>query len=348
VKVQPVSSPAAIQQAPSNESALKAKAVAAFQGQQSNSNHSAQINQNAVAVEDLSAITGGHKDPSVTHEDAPGATQADPPATTPPAQAEDPAIARQFAQIARQERALRAKVQQQDQALKAREAQLAAREAELQAKQPDLSKYIPREQVKAEVFDLIEKGEVTYDEITQRLMNPAQRDPRMEATLQKMQAKIQELEAKNEAANKNYVENQTQAYQAAVKQIRSDVNQLVYTDPNFETIKATGSAKDVVELITQTYDKDGILLSVEDAAQQVEDYLTEEALKLTRIEKIQKKLQQNARLATASSSQTKSPQQSSNSGQTQPGMKTLTNASTSTRKLSARERALLAFRGELK
>jgi hypothetical protein len=73
----------------------------------------------------------------------------------------------------------------------------------------------------------------------------------------------------------------------------------------------------------------------------VEDYLVDEAVKLANIGKIKK------RLSTAPAVPAKTEKQTPTNKQPQT-MKTLTNATASTRQLSARERALLAFKGELK
>jgi hypothetical protein len=80
-------------------------------------------------------------------------------------------------------------------------------------------------------------------------------------------------------------------------------------------------------------------MSVEEAAQQVEDYLADEAFKLSRLGKIQKRVQQAA--------QPKVLQKTQAAQQTQTQMKTLTNATSSTRKMSSRERAILAMEGKL-
>lgn len=347
MKLTPVPSPAAIQQAPDQSQNLKARAVEAFNKASTPTppaNHSAQLNQNAISPEDMGAIQAHEsraQEETIPLAEVVETLKAEP--VEPKEQ--DPALSRQFAQLARQERAIRQQKQQQDQVFKTREAQLQAREQELANKQPDMSKYIPRDQLKSEILDMVARGEVPYEEITQQMLNPTQRDPRVEANIKRLEDQIKRLESQNEEARKSYADNQNQAYQSAVKQIETDVRALVKSDPNFETIKVTGSAKDVVELITQTYDKDGVLLTVEEAAQQVEDYLTEEALKLTQIGKIKKRMQQNQQLATGSPVQ-KSLQQTQ-SAQQQP-MKTLTNAAASSRKLTARERALLAFKGELK
>jgi hypothetical protein len=301
------------------------------------------VNQNNISPEEMSAIIPKSRqlDEIVESEAAsPADTEV---ASQPPKVEPDPALSRQFAQLARQEKALRAKVHAQEQAFKAKEAAFAAREAELTSKQPDLSKYISRDQLQSEVLNMIDRGDVSYDEVAQRMLNRQPSNPQVDAQISRLQAKIDQLEQQSEQSKKAVAEQQTQSYQAAVKQIRNDVNKLVFTDPAFETIKATRSIDDVVELITRTYEKDGQLLSVEEAAEQVEEYLVAETLKLTNVEKIKKRLGLNA---TAQSSKTQPPK--SQEQQTQPTMKTLTNSTSSSRKLSAKERAILAFKNELK
>ena len=95
-------------------------------------------------------------------------------------------------------------------------------------------------------------------------------------------------------------------------------------------------SKKVVRLITQTYDKDGVLMTVEQAADEVENYLVEENYSMaSKISKIKKRLQESA--TTEKTGQTQQTQR----------MNTLTNASASTRKLSSKERAILAFKGQI-
>lgn len=347
MKVQPIASPHAMTQTQNttNNTAARAKAIALIAG----ATQPAQAivpNQNAISPEEVGALKHATTGQSSTNEEVAVSTEI--PADSVLADEldkkpeQDPALSRQFAQIARQERALRAKAQQQDAAFKAKEAALAAREAELAAKQPDLSQYIPKDRIKQDFLGVMAEEGVSYDALTQQILNQQPKDPRVEATISRLESKIKALEEQNNANKQSAQEQQTQAYQAAVKQIRMDVNSLVDSDPNFETIKATRSTKDVVDLITQTYDKDGILLSVEDAAQQVEDYLVEEAMNLTKIGKIKKKL------GMTSSTPPKPAATPNKSADTKQPMKTLTNAASSSRQLSARERALLAFKGELK
>lgn len=362
MKVTPVHSPHAIAQAQSTGTnpEARARAIAKLTGGNTtntpkaaqpaiNAQVEAVANPNQVSLEELSAV----KAPTQTTEtivestdsiEATAAETTDAPETTKEEQPKvDPTLSRQFAQLARQEKALRAKAQQQAQEFKQREEAIKAREAALSQTKPDLSNYIPKDTLKTDPLRVLADAGLSYEELTQQILTQQPRDPRTEAHIVRLEAKLADLEAKAETSAKTYQEQQQQQYQQAVKQITMDVKQLVSKDPNFETIKSTNSIKDVVELIETTYKEDGHLMTVEEAAQEVEEYLVEEAMKLTNIDKIKK------RMAAANASKPKSEVKTpATQTQTQPTMKTLTNATASQRQLSPRERAELAFRGELK
>lgn len=344
MKIQAIASPADIK--PAAPSDAKSRAVAAFNNAQTQQQvGTPPVNQNAISSEELGAILPPKQEASPdTSTEVVEATEDTSAPTPPKEEPKDPALSRQFAQLARQERALRAKAQQQNEAFKAREAQLTAREAELTTKNTRFnpSDYVSKAQLKADPLSALNDAEVSYESLTQQILNQQPTDPRVLNTISRLENKIKQLEESAETGQKTYAEHQQAQYQAAVKQIKQDAKHLVYTDPEFETIKATGSVNDVVDLIIKTHEKDGIVLSVEEAAKEVENYLVEEAFKLTQVGKIKK------RMAAANASQTKPGTKTPDTKeQTQP-MKTLTNAVSSARKLSAKERAILAFKGELK
>jgi len=114
----------------------------------------------------------------------------------------------------------------------------------------------------------------------------------------------------------------------------------VLSDPNsYEAIRKTNSIKDVVDLIEETFKEDGTILSVEEACREVEDHLVEKLSSYSsQISKIQQRMKANAR---------PSQQQQANTTQQRAPKPTLTNSVSSSKKLSAKERAVLAFRGEL-
>lgn len=349
MKVIPVQGAGQVQDKSTPESTRTAKAVAAFKAGTSSydktTNSTAQEHPvrdaNNVSVEELGAIKAQVAvdiDKS-THEEATEET-----VEAPIAPKVDPRQ-QEFDKLARQERAFRSKIQQQEQALKAREAAIAAREAELTAKNTEYSsdRYVSVEDFKTDPLAVMAKTGLSYDQLTEQLLNQPQRDPRMEATIKKLEAKIQSLESANETSQKTYQEREEANYQAAVRQISQDAKALIKSDPiAFEAISKTGSVSDVVELITETYNKDGIVLSVEDAAKQVEDYLVEEGFNtVSKIDKIKKRMQANAQPAASE----KTPNPTNKQPQT---MKTLTNSVGAQKPLSVRDRAIAAMEGRLK
>lgn len=251
-------------------------------------------------------------------------------------EAEKP-ISSQFAVLARKEKAVRAKTQE----LRAKEAELATREAALKS-QPeqkvDTSKFISIEQLQESPVEALLRAGITYEQITQMVLNQPQVDPATKVMMDQLKAQIQELKDANESSKKSAVEQQSAAYKQAVEGIRRDAQQLVKSEPDtYEMIASTGSVDDIVSLIEHTFKTDGILISTEEAAREIEEYLLEEAYKLANAKKIQKRL--------APAKQEAEKQELDNK---QPQMKTLTNAVGSSRPLSARERAVLAFEGKLK
>lgn len=335
MKTIPVASPHAVaptQQNPQKAADARARAVAKM------SAGPISVDQNNISPEEVSAVRP-HKIEAQPDQIDTNSSVEDTPAPKAPEKTEETQLSTQMQMIVRRERALRAKAQKQQQDFQARQDQLKAKELELKAQEQQYKDgYVSKQTLKNQTLQALMDAGVTYEELTNQILNQPALDPRTESTINRLEAKIKSLEEANEQGKKAQVDQQTAQYQAAVKQIRQDVIGLVNSDPTFETIKATRSVSDVVELITKTYDEDGIVMSVEEAAQQVEDYLVEEATRLAKLSKIQKRLTPAAKPAS---------QQTQGQKQSQP-MKTLTNATSSTRQLSARERALLAFKGELK
>lgn len=280
---------------------------------------------------------------SVSDEALPEAPVEEPKATE---TAPDP-LSSQYAILARKEKALRAKQQQQEQAIKAREEALAAREAEIaRAGEQYKSGYIKADTLKNNPLQALAEAGISYDDLTQQILNQGSVDPRVNAQFEALQAEIKAL--REEKAKEREAQNsqQTEAYNRAVAKIAADTKKLVFTDPAYEMIKATNSVNDVVELIKEHHKETGEVLSVEEAAQQVEDYLVEQAIKLTKAEKIRKQFESVAPKQVEAAKPQTPASPPAQAKQTQPQIKTLTNANTAPRKLSARERAHLAFKGE--
>lgn len=246
-------------------------------------------------------------------------------------------LSSQYAILARKEKAIRLR----DQQLKAREAAIKASEEAAKApKAPsfDETKYVSKEKLSQDPFSVLTEMGLTYDQLTEFALNgPKPKEIELMNEIKSMRDELKALKGDTESTRKTFQEYQEQNEKHGINELTKRATTLIDTNPEFETIKETGSIGDVVELIKQTLKEDGVLLTVEEAAQQVEDYLVEEALKLARIKKIQQKL-----APKAPAEGQKLTDQSKKSE-----LKTLTNSVGTSRQLSARERALLAFEGKL-
>lgn len=187
----------------------------------------------------------------------------------------------QFAALARKEKALRIEAQK----LKS---ERDAWKIEQDKNKFNTDDYIPKDRIKNEAINVLIENGFSLDQIAQMTLNYNDRqDPRYSS----LQAKIQELEGKTNKFESKFTEQQQNDREQAINQIRNEAKILIDSDPTYETIKAAGRIESVVKHIQQTYDEDGILLSVEEAAKEVEDLLVEEAMKLASLSKIKQRLQ---------------------------------------------------------
>lgn len=310
------------------------RAIRSFQDS-ANSQQTAVKNPSSVSVEELSAIKAPAK---LSGQE----NTVEAPTSTAPAETRAPEepLSSQFAALARREKAARAKAAQQSAELEAAKSALRAQEEALKARELEYSsKYVAKDSFQQDPLKALTDAGLSYDQITEMLLNQAQAptNPAYDRTIAELKSQIAELKAHSTDARKLIEDRDVQARTQAVNQIQADVNKLVFTDPAFETIKATGQGKEVVRLIEETFDKEGVLMSVEEAAQAIEDYLVEEMYQaVSKSEKVRKRLQ----TVSAPQSQKQTPPSSNNQ------LKTLTNSVGSNRQLSAKERAILAFKGE--
>jgi hypothetical protein len=227
----------------------------------------------------------------------------------------------QFAALARKEKAIRLEVQK----LKLEREAVKAEQEKYKSKD-----YVPRERITKETLAVLSEAGLSHDQVANLLLtNPEgqQQDP----MVAKLMARIEELEGKTTKVETDFKDQQSKAYDQAVTQIRNDAKILIDSDPAYETIKATGKQESVVEHIKRTFAEDGILLSVEDAAKEVEELLVEEAMKMAGLNKVKQRLQPPP-------AEPQKPQQVNR--QQQP-IKTLTHdlsASTTKQSLSAKDR----------
>lgn len=331
-------------------SSARDRAIAALMGNSPNAKPPVP-NASSVSVEEMGALQTSQNRQDDTSVTASETVESKPTPAPEKQSTEDKGLSSRYAQLARKEAALRKQAQAQEQALKAREAEMrAAIEAEVRSKLEGeyQSKYIPKDRFAQDAWAALQDAGLNYDEITKLALNPPQElHPTVKAQLQRLEAEIKATREQQETLRKQSEEAQTATYQQAIQQIRSDVSNLVKTSPDdYEAIRAYKQESEVVKLIEDTFNEDHILLTVEEAAAEVEKYLTENLENAFKLKKFQNRFKSESQ----SSAQEASANQKQESSQQQPAEKkpTLTNQVGTQRKLSARERAILAMRGELK
>lgn len=295
-------------------------------------------NANRISPEEVSAVMTktqisseelGHMDTNETL-----AEQAVSEATKPK---EEP-LSTQYAILARKEKALRAKAQAQELALKAREDAFKAKEEAIKAKESEYqSKFVDRDRLKNDPFSVLAELGLTYDQLTNLALNaPKPEDIERKSEMDSLRSELKAIREAQEKTKQSIEQREKNSYDQALNNIRNEVKTLIKLDPTFETIAQTNSHEDVVDLIKRTFEQDGVLMTAEEAAAQVEEYLVEEAIKLAKMKKIQ------SRLAPKPSASAPVAKQASPNT-----MKTLTNSVGSSKPLSNYERAIKAFKGEL-
>lgn len=171
-------------------------------------------------------------------------------------------------------------------------AALSKREKELQRKDEEMkarnSGYASVDEykklAKTNVHEFLEKSNLTFDEITDYYLNGAtNKDPKLmevEDKLTKLEASLREKEEKVQEIER----------QAAVSDYKAKQKEHVLSKPNdYELIAATDSYELVYDVTKQYYDKNNKVLTHDEAAKMVEDYLEKEVEKVLKASKIRNK-----------------------------------------------------------
>lgn len=164
--------------------------------------------------------------------------------------------------LARKEQAFR----QREQALKQRELDIEAKLAKADRFEALEAKMSSKDFSEAEALGLNYEDYVKY-----------QLDKQVESNPQ--DDKIRELEAKLEALQKGSEESAASQYEETIAEYNKEIVKAISEDPNFSSIKMLESIngvpgeKAVLQLILDSFEQDDVELTVQEACQQVEDYV---------------------------------------------------------------------------
>lgn len=251
-----------------------------------------------------------------------------------------------FAQLARKERMLRAeqqKIHVEKEALKAKIAEYE-------------TSYLPKsklsELARSNPLGALEQIGITPDEFTQALLNSNPQD----AALQKLMQRIDAIENGQKQTLTTLEQQQKEAYDQAVNQIRNDVKVTAETDSRFETIKeadqkgwqATEGAVSLIETVFQEGWPEkklpkGHIMNIEDALLHTQTWVLDRAYEMAQIKGVKEKFSPPPAPVAEVPKQIPAQQK--------PPAKTLTHSmNASNKRLSGqerRERAIAALTGQL-
>lgn len=208
---------------------------------------------------------------------------------------EDKKFAQKFAALTKRDKAARDK----EKSLADREKQLEARIAELESKAkpaPEAAKEPIEQRLKKDPFNTLKELGLDFDILTKIALNEGKLTPEMQLKLRqeeldrKYETKLEALERKladKEAADTAAKEKS--ARDAAETEFRGSIESHVKADPtNYEMLAIEGEegVAIVYEVIEKHYEATGKIMSIKEAADEVENSLLEVAKKYTGLSKI--------------------------------------------------------------
>jgi hypothetical protein len=189
--------------------------------------------------------------------------------TPPPdeAPAETERLAAKYAEAARRNQALRAKQREIKAPLIEKDSEIEKYKAEVER----LKKY---EDV-TDPMELLKLKGMSYEDLINRNLDPEAFDSKAE--IQKMREELENYKKASEEKEKTLLQKQTEEIKSGYL---AHVKKFTESQPEkYELINSLGHHKDVYEVIEETYNRTGKVISDEEAADLVERYLEAEAQK---------------------------------------------------------------------
>jgi len=270
------------------------------------------------------------RDMAVALEAAQQDGAAMPPATTQDSQSSAPPATEQAAVEATQPLSPQlAAIAKARRALQLERAEFEKTKTAFEAGKPKEGSFVDIERLKSQPLSVLrELGALTPDFYNQAAELVMQGDSSISPEFHQMKQRIQELETQ---LDKKLNERDQQARSQAEAAIEREAKGLAASGEEFELIRETQSIPQVMALITRTYDETGELMDTAEAMRLVEEDILEQ----------QKKLLGTKKLGAQ-------PQEQTPNVPAQRQLRTLTSQGGAMANLSPKQRAILAFQGQLK
>lgn len=173
-------------------------------------------------------------------------------------------------------------IARKEQVLLKRERDFAMREKALEAKLADAEKYSQlKTKVAAKDYSAAEELGLTYDEFVKHELNKKEPDP--------TEQKFRTLEEKLSQFEKAQEEKESKEYQANQSLWKQEISKLVSESEEFSTIRELKMEEAVLRHVNDSFEEDGIELTAEQAAKEIEEALVERAEKFASVTKIRQK-----------------------------------------------------------
>lgn len=213
--------------------------------------------------------------------------------------------------------------------------QLQSERAELAKLKEELSHVQSwKDKLVKEPLSVLNEAGLTYDQLTQLVLNGGNAQTPESLELQKIQKEIESMKQAQTEAQKANEERVKQQFEQTRQQLKLEVVETITSNPAYSRVTDMDSEEAAVELIVQRFQSDGVILSAEQAVKEVNDYLKEEQEKFIKLPSIQELLKQHAELQAAQTqAQTKPTPQFAK----KPALKTLSSSMNTASKPSRNE-----------
>lgn len=287
-------------------------------------------------------MTGGGAPPEVIEQP----TQSE---ALPRQETAQPSISPQLEQLARRERQIRS----QARALQAEKQTFSQRQA-------DYEKNLNagwKQKIASNPWDTMIEAGLTPDQATEIILNKPKPE---DLEFKRIQRELEQLKTSQEESRQQMAAQQQAQYDEAKRHMTMEAKLLVDADNTYQPIKAMGAEDSIPQLIEDVFHRGlpgvyprGYVMTVEQAAGQVNDYLIDEGVRIAKLEAVQARMRppQNSIDAQRQMSQmiqASTPTRTSANY----NISTLSNRMTASQPTSStdrerRERAILAYQGRL-
>jgi hypothetical protein len=173
-----------------------------------------------------------------------------------------------------------------EQAFRQREAALKQKEQEFEARFAKVDKATQFDELKAKIaakdFSEAEKLGLNYEDyVKYKLDQTTSDDPNVQA--------IKKLEAEIAALKKGQEDSAQQEFESTKTAYKKEILAAVATNPDFSSIKELKAEEHVLQLILDSFEEDGLEMTVAEACKDIEDALVENGKKFSELTKLKPK-----------------------------------------------------------